>query len=358
VSAVRVLHVNSERGWRGGEHQTLLTLLGLRELGVDVALAARRGGELARKALGCGLEVFQIRMRSGFDPLAAWSLARAARGFRAELLHLQTPHAVSLAALAALFGLRARLVAARRVDFRVRSAWKYNRCAAVVAISSAVRGALTAGGVRKDLIRTIPSGVPTEVEEPGDVAGLRRELGCMGGPLIGAVGALEEHKGYAYLLGAMPAVLRAVPEARLVIVGDGALGPALSAQAAGLGIEGSVVFTGFRADAQRLLWAFDVLVAPSIKEGLCTTLMDALVRRIAVVAAETGGIPEVLADGRYGVLVPAADSGALSAAITSVLTDQERRGRLLDGAAQWIRERFSVERMVRDTLELYRELAD
>ena len=173
---MKVLHVNTERGWRGGERQTLLTLRALMAHGVEVALAARSGGALAAAADGKGFEVYPLKMRAGAGPVAAFKLARIAKRFGADLLHLQTAHAVSLAVQARLFGLRAKLLASRRVDFAIKSAWKYNRLDAIAAISSKIREVLIEGGVDASRIRVIPSGVTTEVAHPEDVGKLRREL--------------------------------------------------------------------------------------------------------------------------------------------------------------------------------------
>jgi glycosyltransferase involved in cell wall biosynthesis len=353
---MRVLHVNTEAGWRGGERQTLLTVQGLARRGVETALVARRGGRLAAAAQESGIEVFPLKMRGGADPVAAFRLAGIARRFKADLLHLQTAHAVSLALLGRIFGLRAGLVASRRVDFPVNSAWKYNRLDAIAAISGKIRDVLIEGGVKQELIRIIPSGVPVEIERPANPQALREELAESAPVLIGTVGHLADHKGHRYLLEAMPRIVEREPSIRLAIVGDGELREALERQAGDLGVADHILFTGFRADAGDLLATFDLFVLPSVLEGLCTTLFDAMLRGVPIVASDTGGVTEALAAGRYGALVPPADPRALADRIVAILRDKASQRAMTDGAADWVRSRFSVDKMVESTLDLYREL--
>ena len=360
---MRVLHVNTERGWRGGERQTLLTVRGLLERGVWAGLVAQPGCPLYSAAAERGVIVHPLRIRGGFDPLAALRLARIVRDSGAGLLHLQTAHAGNLALLARLFGARPLLVASRRVDFRVKSAWKYNRFDAVAAVSEAIRRILIEGGVEGERIRVIRDGIPVDVRRPPSVDALRRELAEEGegdeegGPLVGAVGHLTAHKGHRHLLEALPAILEQRPRLKLALIGDGELRGALERQARELGVAGRVVFAGFRADALDLLWALDLLVLPSVEEGLCTTLLDAMLRGVPIVASAAGGIPEALDDGRFGRLVPPGHPQALAEAVVAVLADEAGRRAMTEGAGEWVRRRFGADAMVDATLNLYRELS-
>ncbi len=353
---MRVLHVNTERGWRGGERQTLLTLKGLSSRGVEVALAARRGGRLAEAAEGEGVEVFPLKMRSGANPITAFKLARIARRFGAEIIHLQTAHAASLAVIARLFGLKARLVASRRVDFPVKSAWKYNRMHLIAAISGKIKDVLVEGGVDTERIRIVPSGIQIDVSTPPNLEESRKELAEYAPVLIGTIGHLADHKGHRFLLDALPAIIAKEPSLRLAIIGDGELRETLERQASDLGIADHVLFTGFREDASDLIWSLDLFVLPSVLEGLCTTLFDVLLRGVPIVASDAGGIPEALDNGRYGALVPPGDARALADRVVAILRDEAAKKAMTDGAAEWVRERFSVGAMVDSTVELYREV--
>jgi glycosyltransferase involved in cell wall biosynthesis len=353
---MRVMHVNTARDWRGSERQTLLILEGLVSKGIRIALIAQPASPLYRAATEKKIPVHPIRMRGSYDLPAAYRLAKMAGKYGVEILHLQTQNAVGLAALAGLFGYRAKKVAARRVDSPVKSAWKYKRCDAVVAESGAVKYVLVRSGVREEKVRVIPSGVPTQLEKPADLQALRRQIGGDAKYLAGVIGHLTAHKGHRYLLEAVPRALAKEPNLKVAVVGSGELRRELESIAGKLGVAANVLFTGFIEGAQDLLWAFDLLVVPSVDEGQNTTLFEAMLRGVPIVATNVGGIPEVLDGGRYGMLVPPADPNALADAMVSALHDQSARRAMTEGAEQWVRERYSAEVMVDKTMDLYREL--
>ncbi|MGH7393721.1 MAG: glycosyltransferase, partial [Candidatus Rokuibacteriota bacterium] len=194
----------------------------------------------------------------------------------------------------------------------------------VIAVSeAAARFLVTGKGYPTAKIVVVPNGCDLSRFAPGrDREAVRRELGLEGQtPVAGVVGRLESQKGHEWLLQAWPAVLREMPDARLLVVGDGSLRDALEAQARRAGVAPSVVFTGFRADVPRLLDALDVLVLPSLYEGMPLTAIEAAAMARPVVATAVDGTPEVVHDGETGFLVPPADAPALARAVGAVLRD-------------------------------------
>jgi glycosyltransferase involved in cell wall biosynthesis len=169
------------------------------------------------------------------------------------------------------------------------------------------------------------------------------------GPLVGNVARLSEQKGHRYLLEAAARI----PEAQFAIVGDGELRADLERQARELGVDERVRFTGTREDVPALLASFDVFAFPSLFEGLCLAVIEAQVAGVPVVATPVGGIRETVVDGQTGLLVPPRDPDALAAAIRRLLEDRDAAGRMAAEARVRARERFSLQRMVERTLELY-----
>jgi glycosyltransferase involved in cell wall biosynthesis len=150
--------------------------------------------------------------------------------------------------------------------------------------------------------------------------------------------------------------VRAVPEARVVILGEGDLRDELSRLIHELGLERHVLLPGFRPDVLSLLKAFDVFVMPSITEGLGTSILDAMACTKAVVASDVGGIPEVVERDVTGLLVPARDASALSAAVIRLLRDQALTSRLAAAGRARVEKRFTADRMVQETLDVYHRL--
>ena len=157
-----VLHLDTERGWRGGERQALWLAERLARGGDRSLVAARPGEPLAERAAAAGLPVVPCAPAGEFDIAAALRLRGVVRRERVDIVHAHTGHAVALAALATL-GTRARVVVTRRVDFRLRAnpftRWKYGRAAAIIAISRMVQRALEESGIAPSRIELVPSGV-------------------------------------------------------------------------------------------------------------------------------------------------------------------------------------------------------
>ena len=176
-----------------------------------------------------------------------------------------------------------------------------------------------------------------------------------GSPIVGVVGRLEPEKGHATLIDAWPQVLRAVPGAYLLIVGEGSRRAALEEQVAALGIGARVVFTGRRDDVPAVTAALDVAVLPSYREAQGLTILEAMALSRPVVASNVGGIPEMVEDGRTGLLVPPHDHEALASAITRLLLDHPLADMLARAGHDLVHERFCLELMVRAIENLYDE---
>jgi glycosyltransferase involved in cell wall biosynthesis len=175
--------------------------------------------------------------------------------------------------------------------------------------------------------------------------------------IVGVVARLEHEKGHPTLLDAWPQVIRRVPNARLLVVGEGSRRAELETQAAALGIAGSVIFTGRRDDVPAVTAALDVAVLPSYREAQGLTILEAMALSRPVVASAVGGIPEMIDDGRTGLLVPPHDPDALAAAIVRLLTDHPYADMLARGGHDLVHERFCVELMVYAVEEIYDEAA-
>jgi len=181
----------------------------------------------------------------------------------------------------------------------------------------------------------------------------RREIGVPDRALVVGVSAgLAPVKGHRYLLDAFPAVLRSVPEARVMLAGDGPCRKELQRQAEELGISDRVTFLGHRDDIDRVVEAYDVIALPSLSESMPFSLLEGMARGKPVVASAVGGIPELVEDGRTGYLVPPGDSHALARALVRVLSDQRTTVRMGQAARERVQEYFSLERMVRETVDM------
>ncbi len=358
------LHIDTSRTWRGGQRQVLLTVLGLRERGHRAVLVAHPEGELAARASE-GHDLIRLAPRTEVDLHAGWKLSRIIKDLRPEIVHAHDPHAVALASLALSFGTgRASpgLVASRRVAFHLKghafSRWKYHQVDCFIAASHAIHQMLVEDGVDPTRVVTVYEGIDIERVEAEPTANIHAEFWLpTHAPVVGAVGALTQEKGHKYLIDAASLVVREVPDARFVILGEGDLRPSLERHIKELHLDKHVLLPGFRADILAFVRAFDLFVMSSLQEGLGTSLLDAMAAGKAIVATETGGIPEVVAPGETGLLVPVRDHRALAKAIAQLLKDADKRLAMGRAGLARVRKVFSAERMVDQTLDVYRQHA-
>jgi glycosyltransferase involved in cell wall biosynthesis len=172
-------------------------------------------------------------------------------------------------------------------------------------------------------------------------------------PIVGVVARLEPEKGHPTLLEAWPIVVAAVPQATLLVVGEGSRRGELEAMARELGVADRVVFTGRRDDVPAVTAALDVAVLPSYREALGLTVLEAMALSRPVVASNVGGIPEMIEDGVTGLLVPPRDAGALAAAIIRLLRDHPFADTLARAGHDLVHDRFCIELMVRAVEQIY-----
>jgi glycosyltransferase involved in cell wall biosynthesis len=170
------------------------------------------------------------------------------------------------------------------------------------------------------------------------------------------VAGLNNQKGHRYLLQSLPDVVRRCPGTSVVLVGDGHLRPELERMTGELGIAGRVVFAGRRDDVPKLLAGCDLFVLPSLFEGMPLSLLEAMAAGKAVVATRVDGTAEVVDDGRTGVLVPPADSGALGSAMVALLTDDDRRLRMGRKGRERAAAEFDHRNMIGQYASLYETL--
>jgi glycosyltransferase involved in cell wall biosynthesis len=357
------LHVDTARTWRGGQRQVLLTVLGLRERGHRTVLVAHPEGELAQRASE-GHDLIRLAPRTEVDLHAGWKLSRIIKDLRPDVVHAHDPHAVALSSLALSFltgGRCPALVASRRVAFHLKghafSRWKYHQVDCFVAASRAIHQILVGDGIDPDRVVTVYEGIDLHRVESEPAANIHAEFWLpTHAPIVGAVAALTQEKGHKYLIEAAAHVVRDVPDARFVILGEGELRASLERQVKDLHLDKHVVLPGFRADVLSFIKSFDIFVMSSLFEGLGTSLLDAMALSKATVASDTGGIPEVVSHGETGLLVPPRDSRELASAITRLLKDPDRRERMGRSGRERVERIFSADRMVENTLGVYRRL--
>jgi glycosyltransferase involved in cell wall biosynthesis len=356
---MRVLYVDLEREWRGGQSQAWLTLRGLRERGHTVELLAARGAPLAERVSKLGIVVHEVP-RVGLRGWAARKMRELISKSRFELAHLNEPHALTAAWLAGA-GKRLPLVLSRRIGFPLRknfvSQSRYRAVKRFVANSKDVAQSLIDSGISAERITIVHEGVEIpalpSTEERGKA---RQHWGVKDKAfLFGCVSVFVPEKGQRHLIEAMPTVRSVHPEARLLLAGEGACRGELEQLAKTLGQTDAVSFPGFVTNVAEVYAALDAFAFPSEFEGLGTALQAAMAAGLPCISTKRGALGEVVDDERTA-LIAEPNGQEFAAAMVRIIEDRELGARLGAAGRREIEQRFSAARMVENTVRAYEEV--
>ena len=353
----------------GTERQVANLALGIDPSRFDLHLAClRHSGELLEELETLRVPRPEFRIGSLYSPKTVWQAMRLARYVRRNLIQIVHSYgfypnvfAVPAARLAGasivVASIRDTGDALTPLQRRVQK--MVCRLADCVLVNAeAIRERLIGEGYDPGKIAVIRNGITLSRfarEQRG--ATLRQELGVpLSAPLVIVFSRLNQLKGVQYFLEAAITLAGRFPDARFLVVGDGADRKELEEQAGRWGLGQRTVFTGFRGDIPELLSQAAVSVLPSLSEGLSNSLLESMAAGVPVVATSVGGNPEVIKDGVTGLLVPPRDAVALAAAIGHLLEDKELAASFGEAGRRRVAELFSVERSVRETEYLYERL--
>lgn len=353
----------------GAEKQLVLLATGLRERGLaPEVVVLTRSGPYHEDLLESGIPVHVVGKRGKIDPICFSRLSRLFKKQRYDLVQTWLFAANTYGRLAARHaGVRAIVATERCCDWWKSSLhfWidrRLSRFTDRIVVNSQGVAAFYRDhvGLPADKIVVIPNAV-AEPEHATFVnrRELRRELGLPEDSfVVGFVGRLWPQKRVPDLIWACDIVRNIRPQIRLLIVGDGPLRTELALYARDVGMGERTVFTGERADVWRLLQVMDAFVLPSAFEGMSNALMEAMLAGLPVVCTDIPGNRELVQHGITGLLVPPGNRAELARAIWRLMDAPELRHRLGEAARRFVRENFSVDRMVTSYVQLYRTLLD
>jgi len=344
-------------GWGGVERWLWDVSTGLRDRGHLVTMAGRPGSAFTRRAEEGDFPVCEVPLRGDFHLRQTWRLARFMRLHGVDVVATKLHRGMRVAGFAGLLAGRPPVVAfmglvETRAGLRYRLTYDLflDR---VVTLSETMRAQIAAIG-RLDPARVaiIPQGIRTEVfaVPPGTREAARAELGLApNAPVALGIGRLHLQKRFDLLLAAFAEVVRELPDARLVIAGEGRLRADIERHRTRLGLEASVSLLGFRRDAPRLMAAADVLVMSSDDEGIPVVALEAMAAGRPVVATRVGSMEAAVVDGTTGLVVEKGDVKGLANAMRTVLGAPDRGAAMGAAGRERAVARFHVERCLAET---------
>ncbi|MBM7855889.1 glycosyltransferase involved in cell wall biosynthesis [Desulfohalotomaculum tongense] len=373
MAKIKVLHLI--RPAAGGMKKHLLDLVRLSDRSLyQVEAAVPHDCVFKQELRETGVNILSIPLKGDISPLwdwqAVWQLARYLKEQKVTILH-------SHGSKAALVGRMAALIANTPVVlFTVHNSifyeewpqWKKKLMAAaenilakrtdkIITVSNQLRDQIIRlEKIPEEKIVTIYNGIDvSKIKCRVNKFKLFKTLGLPPlGRLVGVAARLAPQKGVEYFLKA--ASLLKEYQANFVVIGEGPLRRELMAEAKNLGLKNRVFFVGYRNDIERVLPGIDIFVLPSVTEGLPLTILEAMAAGRPVVASRVGGIPEVIENRQTGLLVEPKNPAELAKAIAGLLEDRQWAEEMGAAGRKLVKEKFTVEKMVGRTMNLYRQL--
>ncbi|KAA5548721.1 glycosyltransferase family 4 protein [Adhaeribacter rhizoryzae] len=360
---MKVLHLSSEKTWRGGEQQIAYLLSELVTHNVQVFVACRRHSAFETYCRQQNIPHLSLPFANEFDLVTALQLKKYCKQNKIDLVHVHSAHSHALSVWADLLGNNLPIILSRRVDFPVKNNWlshyKYNYpgIRKIICVSDKIKEVMAPDLKQPEKLVTIHSGIDlSRFEESYRNGKLHEELDLpLSKFLIGNVSAIAPHKDYFTFVDTAAQLINQDLEAKFLIIGDGPSRPEVEAYVAQKNMQKHILFLGFRQDIPEILPELDVFLITSETEGLGTTILDAFACRVPVVATAGGGIPEIVKNNQTGMLAAVRDTDMLATHVLNVLTIDSLRSRLVTNATEFLNG-FTKEQTALKTLAVYREV--
>jgi glycosyltransferase involved in cell wall biosynthesis len=368
---VKILIVDLDTEWRGGQNQALLMLEGLNASNHVAELLTQEGSALGERAAARGVTVHNVSRRTTriAAALKIFELLKSSnpdpevhiddRNF--ALVHANEAHGVTSAWLARAHR-RVPLVVSRRVGFKLKednfARARYRAAARILPISEWVAGILAKSGIPQEQMTVVYEGVEvSRLPSPQIRFAARSRFGVTDeSPIIGCVGVLLPDKGQDSLIRAFSTLRTEFPTAKLLLVGDGPDKSRLQQIAAKHNVTDFVIFAGFVSAMESVYPALDLFAFPSRFEGLGTSLLSAMSYEIPSVAFKTCAFPEIIEHGRSGLLAELNNDASLANALAAILRNPEIALQIGRAARKRIEQKFSAPKMVDNMIQVYESL--
>lgn len=369
----KILHLIHSGGLYGAENVIINLSIGLRKKGYESIVGCFVENDLkpavGKRAEFLGLTTAYFKMKNGFDPRCIIDLERYCKQKQIDILHSHGYKPSMICLLLQLFYkipyvVTCHLWFIRNMRLRIYTFFEQfsmHFADKVIGVSKDIVNRLAKAGIPKRKLILIENGIDIETFSNSANFGnidLRRELGLQKSSLIiGSLGRLTEQKDYSTFIRAAAGLLKKNNNVEFIIAGEGHLRHELVSLCGNLEIENRFHFLGFRKDSANILKLMDIFVLCSLDEGLPMALLEAMATGLPIVTTAVGAIPDVVIDGKNGIITEKGNSKVLEEVFLSLIGDPNRRKTLGTNAYNTAREEYSNERMTDKYLYIYSEIS-
>jgi len=356
---LKILHVDPERNWGGGEAQVFGLLSYLASKGHRNDLFTHPEGRLFAEVVSLNVGRFSLSVRNDMDLRAVPKLRRRIYDGNYDIVHLHTKRAHALSLWLSRGKPGPKYIVTRRMDYSEKKNWYtrslYNhRVDGVVAISQNIFDGLVDAGVERRKIRLIHSGIdPSRFEAAASTVEAPRDE-----VTAGCLAMLEERKGIEFLLDAAGQIQSRGVRLKWLIGGSGTLRDSLESKALALGLRDSITFLGFVAKPEEFFRRIDIFVMPSLFEGLGVAALEAMGAGKPVVATRVGGLAESIIDGQTGILVAPRDGRAIADAVSRLVDHPTMARQMGLIGRQRVSDHFTLAQMAAQNEAYYYDLLE
>jgi glycosyltransferase involved in cell wall biosynthesis len=357
---MKILHLSSERTWRGGEQQIAYLIEELEKAGVENYVACRKNSAFEKYCIDKSISYFSFSFRFQYDLLAGLELKKICEEFEINIIHVHSSFSHGMGYVSAMLGNRTPIILSRRVDFPIKknllTQLKYNHTSIkrILCVSKTIESMVRAGIKKPDRCLTVYSGIDLNRFENINSEGYLRKTYSLDNDtiLIGNISAIAPHKDYFTFVDTAEIVLQNNLKVYFFIIGDGPNKQEISEYINQKGLDSRIILTGFQKEVPKVLAELNIFLITSKTEGLGTTVLDAFASGTPVVATRGGGITETVLHEQTGLLADVGDTETLASNIKILIENKELQNTLTKNAKQKVLE-FSKEQTAQKTLEVY-----
>ena len=360
---MKVLHLSSERTWRGGEQQIAYLIDELKAHGVDCHILCREESAFSGYCKKRKWIFKEAGFKNSTDLTTAFKIKNYCNTHQVDIVHMHGSGSHSVGVLSSVFGNKAKLILSRRVDFPLKtnflSQWKYNHSAIkrILCVSDKIAEIVKAGISNPDICQTVYSGIDLskfKQSSKSNVLKKRFELDDKV-KLIGNTSALADHKDYFTFVDTAEEIMKIKENLHFVIFGTGPEEEGIKKYVKERGLDSKITFVGFVDNIPELLPELDVFLMTSKTEGLGTSLLDAMAAGVPIVATAAGGIPELVHHEETGLMADIKGFQTLASYVIQLLDDEELKNRIVTNSFRLV-QKFDKKNTASQTLEVYKEV--